>query len=444
MATVIVIDDDRVVRKILATALIKAGWSVVEAADGQEGIQKALELKPAAVICDLMMPRGNGFQVCRALREESAELPDLRIVVITARIFDIDRVNALESGADELLTKPVDVPKLISLLEQSKTESNQASPPSPAPADSTAAAEFSVKEDFIRFWGVRGSIPTPGPSTVHYGGNTSCVELRLGGQLVILDAGSGLLAFGDQLLREFPGQALNMTLLLTHTHWDHIQGFPFFAPAYFPKNQLRLIGYQGAKQGLDKTLIVQMESPFFPISLRQMPGNLRFDEQEELDFTIGPIKCTACFVNHPDVTMGYRLEAQGISVAYVSDHESYIRMRRHTKNAPGKAGEISDYAKSEEEMLEEFLRDVDVLIMDSQYTADEYATKVGWGHSCFEDTVMTAIKSGVKRLYLFHHDPRRHDDDLTRILGEARELVAREGSDLIVDCAREGVRVDLS
>src|ERR1700704_4303878 len=151
----------------------------------------------------------------------------------------------------------------------------------------------------LRFWGVRGSIPTPGPTTVEYGGNTSCVEVRADGQIIILDAGTGLRLLGRQLLDEFGDQALDLTLLLTHTHWDHIQGLPFFLPVYKPQNQLRILGFEGARHGLDNILAGQMESPFFPIGLREVPANVRIEELKDLNFNVGPVRVQACFANHP-------------------------------------------------------------------------------------------------------------------------------------------------
>ena len=158
----------------------------------------------------------------------------------------------------------------------------------------------------VSFWGVRGSIPTPGPSTVQYGGNTSCVEIRADGQIIILDAGTGLRLLGQELTAEFGDRSLDVTLLLTHTHWDHIQGLPFFLPVYKPQNHLHILGYEGARHGLENVLSSQMESPFFPIGLREVPANVRIEELKEMSFNIGPVRVQACLVNHPGICVGYR------------------------------------------------------------------------------------------------------------------------------------------
>src|SRR5258707_11881391 len=166
----------------------------------------------------------------------------------------------------------------------------------------------------LKFWGVRGSIPTPGPTTVEYGGNTSCVEVRADGQIIILDAGTGLRLLGDGLIAEFGNQPLELTLLLTHTHWDHIQGLPFFSPVYKPQNHLRILGYEGARHGLDNILTGQMESPFFPIGLGEGPANVRIEELKDFSFNVGKVRVQACFPNYPGICVGYRLVTSAGSI----------------------------------------------------------------------------------------------------------------------------------
>src|SRR6185295_15376385 len=177
------------------------------------------------------------------------------------------------------------------------------------------------------FWGVRGSIPTPGPRTVFYGGNTSCVEVQADGELILLDAGSGIRPFGVNLMAEHGDKPIDLTLLLTHTHWDHIQGFPFFAPAYDAKNKVTILGYEGAKSGLETTLSEQMESSYFPIGLSQMPGHISFRELKDMSFRIGKVDVAAIFVNHPGICVGYKLTTSAGSVAYFPDHEPNQRLR---------------------------------------------------------------------------------------------------------------------
>jgi phosphoribosyl 1,2-cyclic phosphodiesterase len=277
----------------------------------------------------------------------------------------------------------------------------------------------------IRFWGVRGSIPTPGPETVRTGGNTSCIEVRADGEHIVLDAGSGMRPLGKSLVAEFAEIPLNLTLLITHTHWDHIQGFPFFIPAYNPRNHVRILGYEGARKDLQATLAGQMESPYFPIALAQMPGNIVIEELKSLDFRVGKIAGTACHVNHPGVCVGYRLNTSSGSICYIPDHES----------APIPDEVPESVAHVLERKIVDFIDGADVLILDSQYTAEEYRTHVGWGHGCLDDVVRVAKLGKVKRLFLFHHDPSHDDSFLEGMLAHAQSIA---GSALEVALAREG------
>lgn len=439
MKSALLIDDDPIVRRVLSSTLTAAGWTVHEAIDGEDGIQAALRLRPDAVICDLLMPRCNGFQVCRALRSKPAALSNLRIIVTSHRSFATDRLNAFESGADHYLVKPILAEDILPLLDSSRSP---VPPPAPTAPLANPAAQL-PPGNFIRFWGVRGSIPTPGPTTIFYGGNTTCVELRADNQLIILDSGSGIRLLGQHLASEFKGRSLDLTLLLTHTHWDHIQGFPFFAPAYIPNNSVRITGYEGYRKGLESTLTVQMESNFFPIGLRQLPSNITFVEQLEMEFHVGTVRVRSLFANHPGICVGYRLDTSTGSVAFLPDHESYARMRLHPRAGGEQGPTTQDYCRAEEQKLIEFLRDVDVLILDSQYDETEYQTRLGWGHSCYEDTVATALAAGAKHLFLFHHDPMHDDARISRMVGHARELVAARGSNLTVEAAREGLAMPL-
>ena len=275
-------------------------------------------------------------------------------------------------------------------------------------------------------------MPTPGPATVRYGGNTSCVEVRADGRIIVLDAGTGIRALGLALAREFNGAPIDVTLLITHTHWDHIQGFPFFLPAYQPKNTIRVLGYEGARQGLGSTLAGQMESPYFPIALQEMPGNVVIEELQGFDFQLGPIHATAAAVNHPGITVGYRLATSAGTVAYLPDNEPFQE---------NQAGYPREWVDLQNEKLINFIREVDVLIIDSQYNATEYSEHIGWGHGCVDEVVRLAALARVKRLYLFHHDPDHDDATIDAMLADAREMAT--GSGVEVFAATEGEIVTL-
>ena len=276
----------------------------------------------------------------------------------------------------------------------------------------------------VKFWGVRGSIPTPGPTTVRYGGNTCCIEVRMGDEIILLDAGTGLRALGRSLLAEFRDRPLNLTLLLTHTHWDHIQGLPFFGPIYNSNCRLRILGCEGARKGLVNALTGQMESTYFPVPFNKLPSNIEIEELRNFNFNVGPVHVRAMRANHPGLCIGYRLSSPEGRIAFFPDTEPRPRGR-------------------DRDMIQ-FLRDVDLLILDSQYDFMEYGEHIGWGHGCVDDSVALALQAGVKQLSLFHHDPDHDDKQIARLVQHARRLVAKQKGKLKVDAAREGMTINLS
>jgi len=253
MKTVLIIDDDADCRRVLGAILNQNGWQVFHAGNGDEGIELARQHHPRVVLCDLLMPRVNGFKVCQELRADST-LRQTGIVVTSGRNFEADRRAAMEAGADDFLPKPVEMKQLVATL--ARFDSNNVPPPAPEkPMEIPTRISGTPR---LKFWGVRGSTPAPGPGTVEYGGNTSCIEIRAKGELIVLDAGTGLRLLGKQLAEEFKDQPLGLTILLSHTHWDHIQGLPFFQPIYQPQNRVRILGYEGARHGLTSVLSSQM------------------------------------------------------------------------------------------------------------------------------------------------------------------------------------------
>jgi phosphoribosyl 1,2-cyclic phosphodiesterase len=239
-----------------------------------------------------------------------------------------------------------------------------------------------------------------------------------------LDAGTGLRQLGKSLLEEFKDQPLNLTLLLSHTHWDHIQGLPFFAPIYEKRCRLRILGCEGARKGLVAALTGQMETTYFPVPFSKLPSNIEIEEIAKYDFSIGPIQVEAHRANHPGVCVGYRLVTPDGRLVFFPDTE------------PVKGGpDLS--------MLH-FVRQADVLILDSQYNQAEYEKHVGWGHGCVDDSVDLALQAGVRHLYLFHHDPDHDDPTIDQFVKHGRQLVTRQKGHLKVDAAREGLVLHLA
>ena len=281
-------------------------------------------------------------------------------------------------------------------------------------------------ETTIRFHGVRGSIPAPAPQNMRYGGNTSCVEVRCNNQLLILDAGSGLRLLGDELLRDSPANPVEATLLLSHSHWDHVQGLPFFAPGYLPKNRITIFGAYGRGKQLQRALAEQMTPSHFPVSFEQMHGLEKVRELSKDTTNLENFAVRTIQLNHPGGCTGFRIESTPGYVAYLPDHEPYR----------------SNSTNSAQQALVEFVRGVDLLILDTQYTAQEYEQRVGWGHGCLPASVQLAIDAGVRRLFLFHHDPSHDDRYLDHMVETARALAV--GSSLIIEAASETEIVSLA
>jgi phosphoribosyl 1,2-cyclic phosphodiesterase/CheY-like chemotaxis protein len=432
MPTVLLIEDDAESRRTTAELFAREDWTILEAGDGEAGISLALERRPELILCDLLMPKANGFQVCRAIRQQ---LQRSKIVIVSGRDYGVDRTSAIEAGADEYLVKPISWENLHEVIERVLPAAGASPPTGPLP-------EFTPPSTRLRFWGVRGSIPVPGSSTVGYGGNTSCIEVRADGEIIILDAGSGMRELGIALEEEFGTQPIKLTLLISHTHWDHIQGLPFFLPAYNEKNSLRLLGYEGARAGLATILASQMETSVFPVSLRDMPSAIEIEELRDMEFKIGKVRVEARFVNHPGICVGYRLNTTNGAIAYLPDNEPYDVLKssfaRRDKSEREKA---QAYAAAARAKLVDFLRDVDVLIIDSQYTDEEYEKKVGWGHGSLSSVVSLALAAGARKLFLFHHDPTRDDRAIDAMVESARMLVLESGKPMEVDAAREGFEV---
>lgn len=280
----------------------------------------------------------------------------------------------------------------------------------------------------VRFWGTRGSIAAPGKRTARYGGNTSCVEVRADdGTVIVLDCGTGARELGMTLARS--GGPLRLHLFIGHTHWDHIQGFPFFVPAFRPDVELNVYAPLGFQASLEEAMAGQMEYAYFPVKLRELRSRMHFTELEEGFFRVGDVLVETQYLNHTAPTIGYRLTSHGATLAYVTDHEPFWKPLDGVLHHPGDQRHMA------------FLRGVDLLIHDAQYTDAEYALRVGWGHSPVEYVTDVAVTAGVERLALFHHDPTHDDAAMERIETIARERVKVRGVSLDVFGAREGLEI---
>jgi phosphoribosyl 1,2-cyclic phosphodiesterase len=278
----------------------------------------------------------------------------------------------------------------------------------------------------VTIWGCRGSVPTPGPQTVEFGGNTSCVEVALDddGGFLVLDAGTGIRALGLELIER---GSHRIHLLLTHLHLDHLEGLRFFAPLWDERVTLDIWGPPSPVLSLQERIRRSFSPPLFPIDLRELPARVTFRDVPRQTWTLQGASLAADLVLHPGPTVGYRIEAGGSSFAYLPDHE------------PALAG-IAD-RPAEWISGASIAGDADLLLHDAQYSEDEYQEKIGWGHSSVTDAVAFTHAVGARRLVLFHHEPEHGDDSLRRLEDHARSLA--DGSQQTPRLAREGMVVEL-
>jgi phosphoribosyl 1,2-cyclic phosphodiesterase len=293
----------------------------------------------------------------------------------------------------------------------------------------------------VKFWGVRGSIPSPGPHTVRYGGNTTCIEVRTdGGDLIVLDGGTGIFPLAQTLLKELPVTA---HIFNTHSHWDHIQGLPFFIPIFIPGNKLFLYGAFDpiSGEGPERIMNVQMQYSFFPVREVEMKSRIEYViAMPHEPIKVGHTTVTPTMLNHPVVDLGYRVESNGKSVFFTGDHEPYFNI--YDEGDEGYA-EYEQLITEQRQSVVNAIKGVDVLIADSAYTREEYPSKKGWGHGTFDSCIELARDAGVKILYCTHHEPTRSDDELERVFAEAVSRHPDVAAKIDIRLAREGDEIEI-
>jgi phosphoribosyl 1,2-cyclic phosphodiesterase len=304
----------------------------------------------------------------------------------------------------------------------------------------------------VKFWGVRGSIPVPGPTTVRYGGNTSCLEIQgAQSECIVLEAGTGLRCLGLDLVKRKPLPPIH--LFISHTHWDHIQGFPFFAPCYVPGSQIDVRGpvHFVESQSPSYAFDLQMKYEFFPISNQQLAAKIHYHSLAETDLAVGGVQIRTQFANHPILSLSYRLSENGRTIVYTGDHEPYFNLLEKDHKAAAHeddflfGDDMDESVEKANQRFLEFIRGAHVLVIDCQYTPEEYRTsRRNWGHSSWDYCLKWMQDGQVERMFLTHHDPLRSDEALDEMLKAARAVAAELKIDPErIQMAQEGLEVEV-
>ena len=301
---------------------------------------------------------------------------------------------------------------------------------------------------FVRFWGVRGSIPCPGRNTAEFGGNTACVEIRADERIIISDLGTGIKPLGDYLVtNDLKKAPLDLDVFISHTHWDHIMGFPMFTPLFIPGTKMRIKGPVSFNDDTLESIIGdQLSYRYWPVRQSELAAQIDYQELKETTIDMGGgLKLTTKYMNHPILCLGYRFEYKGKSIIAAFDHEPFRNLFPTDPNDPSydeeAAKEGEEAAKEENERMVQFYNNADILIHDTQYTAKEFEKHLGWGHSSYEYAIEAACKAKVKKLIFFHHDPNANDECLENL--EALYKAKLKNKKLEIIMAREGQKIEV-
>lgn len=416
-------EDVRVIAFRMSKALQEEGYAVDSANDGEECLRKARENPPDLLILDIMMPKLHGIDVLKALRADG-RTSEVGVMVCTARDFKADQAQCAAFGVRDYLIKPVAPATLTKKVGEffkrrgvSSTAAGADIDAGPKSVPEPFVPEFDASGNRYALWGCRGSTPTPGARYLRHGGNTSCFAVTFGEEKFIFDAGSGIRDLGIEVMA---GKRRKLHLFVTHTHWDHIQGFPFFAPAYVPGFDITVWGAELFGKDLKSVFSGQLDRDYFPVQMEDMNSNLVFRHLSTNPIVLGDVKVWWEYAQHPGATVGYKIDVGGFKIAWVPDNEF---LQGYT-GAPELLTRDHPFVTPYRKMIQ-FLADADVLVHEAQYTAHDYPRKIGWGHSSVANACLLMKFADVKRWIITHHDPAHDDEFLERKLAMTRQLLAR-------------------
>ncbi len=421
-ARILIGEDTAELAYLMRFSLESAGYAVEVTADGAACLARARETMPDLLVLDLMMPKMHGIAVLQALRADPATR-DLPVLICTAKDFKTEYAQCQELGVVDVLIKPQDTPLLVAkvdaFLRGADASASTTAPARTATESAPYLPRIEAAHASISLWGTRGSIPTPGAPYLRHGGHTSCMSFIVGDDYFIFDAGSGIRELGIALSQERPRK---LHLFITHTHWDHIQGFPFFLPAYREGFEINIYGAPGFRKDLQSVFSGQLDREYFPVQMEDMKADIRFLHLAEPPLEIGPVRLSWELVQHPGATLGYKIEVDGRSIVWMPDNEIFQGYLGDPAELHCDHPRVTPFRR-----IIDFIAGADVAIHEAQYTNEEYAQKIGWGHSSVSNAAALIKLAEIGRWIVTHHDPSHGDTFLETKLNLTRQILKRIG-----------------
>ncbi len=410
LSDILVVENSTSITNTISHILKKKNLKITFLNNSKKVIKFLDTKKPALVIIDVM-PELDGISLCKLIKSQKA-LEKTRIIMLSSKPFEADQEKAYEAGAEAFIIKNTSLEAIGDQI-----------------------VKLLMTKIAVKFWGTRGSIPTPGPRTVKYGGNTPCVSVTFAeDKRIILDAGSGIRELGNHLIKT--QKKIMSHIFLTHFHWDHIQGLPFFAPAFSADNRFSIYGCENQKTKLSKVLSDQMESSYFPVPLKKLGAILAFKPLTEGSYFIEGLMIKTLYLNHPGNTLGYLITHRDKTIGYLTDNEFTSGSIKKPKS---NHTSCNDYNLK----IIHAIQGADLVIFDAQYTPEEYQNKKGWGHSQYKNVLNVAMAAEIKKCVLFHHDPSHTDADLDKIGIQCLKIIKRQGGSMDCIVAQEGLEIEL-
>jgi phosphoribosyl 1,2-cyclic phosphodiesterase len=435
---ILLADADKELVEIIKTAPGNEHYQFQIAYSGEEVLRKIEEFRPHLIYLDLLLPEMHGIELLKKIRA-NPKIEKTGVILSSTNSMIQNFHAAVKEGVDYFLTKPFEIPYLYILFDRFFEGNLMPEPFGPDHSQDTLPKEVYTPKgqdpnSYLKFWGTRGSNPVSGPEYMRFGGNTACLEVRHGEDLIIIDAGTGIRPFGKEIdTREFK----TIHLFLSHTHWDHVTGFPFFQPIYDPDIHIVIWSPVGFEKPTKELFTDMLAYAYFPVRLEDIRAKLSFNDlRDGYPVSIGNITVDSHYAFHPGATLCFKIHVGGKTYGYATDNEMFLG---HHGN-PNAIGKDNPMLKTHQKIID-FFKHCDVLIHEAQYTPLEYQRRVGWGHSSVSNAALLCKYGGVREWIVTHHDPKHTDEELLEKLQLQKNILKECNIDCHVQMAFDGMKI---